>query len=49
MCAVHVPWARAQMALLAVLGDVSLRDLVAFDIGLQDGTFVLPDDLRPER
>ncbi len=51
ICAVHVPWARAQQALLDVLGQTTLRDVVDADGQIDAGTFVLPDDvaapLRP--
>jgi Rrf2 family transcriptional regulator, iron-sulfur cluster assembly transcription factor len=38
ICAVHVPWARAQYALLDSLGGTSLGDLVTIDAALQAGT-----------
>lgn len=48
MCAVHVPWAEAQYALLDSLDGTSLADLVAIDLALQDDTYELPDGLpRP--
>lgn len=50
MCAVHVPWARAQYALLDSLADVSLADLVAIDAALDAGVYEIPDDVvRPAR
>ncbi len=47
VCAVHVPWARAQQALLDVLGATRLGDIMADDAQLEAGTFVLPDDVAP--
>lgn len=53
ICAVHVPWARAQQALLDVLRDTTLHDVVAADRQIDDGTFALPGDVpaptRPPR
>lgn len=46
VCAVHVPWARAQYALLDSLEDTSLADLVAIDAALQEGSYEIPSDLR---
>jgi Rrf2 family protein len=46
-CAVHVPWARAQLALLASLDATSRRDLVTIDARIAAGTYRIPDDLRP--
>jgi Rrf2 family protein len=48
VCAVHVPWARAQVALLDRLAEVSLAEVVAADAQLDAGTFELPDDLRAD-
>lgn len=48
VCAVHVPWARAQEAMLASLAATTLAELVAIDAALEAGTFVVPEDLsRP--
>jgi Rrf2 family transcriptional regulator, iron-sulfur cluster assembly transcription factor len=47
MCAVHVPWARAQQALLAQLAATSLADVVDVDRLLDAGTYVIPDDVLP--
>ncbi len=48
MCAVHVPWARAQQAMLVSLGETSLGDLVEIDAALEGGTYEVPDDVaRP--
>jgi len=50
MCAVHVPWARAQQAMLDSLGETTLADLVEIDAALEDGTYQIPDDVvRPRR
>jgi Rrf2 family transcriptional regulator, iron-sulfur cluster assembly transcription factor len=45
VCAVHVPWSRAQQALLDQLGASSLADVAAIDAELERGTFTLPDDV----
>lgn len=45
ICAVHVPWAEAQYALLNSLGGVSLSDLVTIDMALQAGTYEVPAEL----
>lgn len=45
VCAVHVPWARAQLALLDRLQAASLAEVVALDEQLDAGSFVLPDDV----
>jgi Rrf2 family transcriptional regulator, iron-sulfur cluster assembly transcription factor len=50
VCAVHVPWARAQYALLDSLEETTLADLVAIDVALQAGTYQVPADMqRPRR
>lgn len=49
MCAVHVPWARAQDALLASLSATTLAELVTIDAALDDGTYELPDDVARPR
>lgn len=49
VCAVHVPWSRAQDALVASLASTSLAELVAIDVAIEDGSYVIPDDVaRPE-
>jgi len=49
VCAVHVPWAQAQYALLDSLEGTNLADLVAIDVALQAGTYELPAGLqRPQ-
>lgn len=45
VCAVHVPWARAQDALLDSLAHTSLADLVAIDTALEAGTYEVPQDV----
>lgn len=45
VCAVHVPWARAQHALLDVLASTSLAGIVDIDRQLDDGSFELPSDI----
>lgn len=42
ICAVHVPWAEAQYALLDSLDGTSLAGLVAIDLALRDGTYEPP-------
>ena len=49
MCAVHVPWAEAQHALLGSLGSTSLADVVAIDEGLSAGTYEVPEGLARAR
>ncbi|MTV24758.1 Rrf2 family transcriptional regulator [Nitriliruptoraceae bacterium ZYF776] len=46
MCAVHVPWARAQHALLGSLAETTLGELVEIDAALDAGTYVVPPDVR---
>ncbi len=49
ICAVHVPWAQAQQALLTELGRTSLADVVAIDRALDAGDYTLPAGVvRPE-
>jgi Rrf2 family transcriptional regulator, iron-sulfur cluster assembly transcription factor len=45
VCAVHVPWSRAQRALLDQLAATSLQEVADLDTALESGEFVLPDDL----
>jgi Rrf2 family protein len=47
MCAVHVPWARAQHALLDELAATTLADVVAVDRELDAGTYRIPEDVLP--
>lgn len=50
MCAVHIPWARAQFAMLDTLAETSLAELVANDRALEAGTYEVPEGLhRPAR
>jgi Rrf2 family transcriptional regulator, iron-sulfur cluster assembly transcription factor len=42
MCAVHVPWADAQHALLDSLGATSLADVTAIDRRIAAGTYEVP-------
>ena len=49
MCAVHVPWARAQQAMLGSLEQASLGDLVEIDAALESGTYEVPDDVARPR
>jgi Rrf2 family transcriptional regulator, iron-sulfur cluster assembly transcription factor len=46
VCAVHVPWSRAQQALIDQLAATSFREVAAIDAELEAGTFAVPDDLR---
>ncbi len=49
ICAVHVPWSRAQNAMLDSLAKTTLGDLVEIDAALEAGTYEIPDDVvRPE-
>jgi Rrf2 family protein len=45
MCAVHVPWSRAQQALLDELDETSLADVAAIDAELEVGSFGVTADL----
>lgn len=48
VCAVHVPWARAQAAMLDALASTTLEELVSIDAALETGTYEVPADLvRP--
>jgi Rrf2 family transcriptional regulator, iron-sulfur cluster assembly transcription factor len=48
MCAVHLPWARAQQAMRDALAASTLSELVANDRALEAGTFEVPAELsRP--
>ncbi len=50
MCAVHLPWARAQHAMLETLAQTDLAELVANDLALEAGTFEVPEGWqRPAR
>jgi Rrf2 family transcriptional regulator, iron-sulfur cluster assembly transcription factor len=46
VCAVHVPWSRAQQALLDQLAATTFAEVAALDAELEAGTFRVPDDLR---
>jgi Rrf2 family transcriptional regulator, iron-sulfur cluster assembly transcription factor len=46
VCAVHVPWSRAQQALLDQLAATTFAEVAAIDAELEAGTFAVPDDLR---
>lgn len=48
VCAVHVPWARAQDALRDELGRTTFADLAAIDEAIEAGTFEVPEELRPQ-
>lgn len=50
VCAVHVPWARAQHAMLDTLERTTLQDLVEIDTAIDAGTYEVPADVvRPAR
>jgi Rrf2 family protein len=50
ICAVHVPWSRAQHAMIDSLGKATLGDLVEIDTALEAGTYEVPEDIiRPTR
>jgi Rrf2 family protein len=42
ICAIHVPWSRAQQAMLERLGTTSLADVAAIDKALLDGSYEVP-------
>lgn len=46
-CAVHVPWARAQKAMLGELGGATFAEVIDIDVALDAGTYQLPADLTP--
>lgn len=46
VCAVHVPWARAQQALLAQLAETTFAEVAEIDAALDAGTFEVPDVAR---
>lgn len=48
VCAVHVPWSRAQHAMLERLEATTLAELLETDRELQEGTFELPSDVAPK-
>ena len=45
MCAVHVPWARAQQALVDELATATFADIAAIDAAMDAGTFEPPQHL----
>lgn len=45
VCAVHVPWSRAQEALRDQLARTSFQEIAEIDAALDAGTFEVPDDL----
>ena len=42
VCAVHVPWARAQNALLDELAETTLAELLEIDTAIDAGTYEVP-------
>jgi Rrf2 family transcriptional regulator, iron-sulfur cluster assembly transcription factor len=46
VCAIHVPWSRAQGAMVEQLRATSFAAITAHDAELEAGTFVLPPDLH---
>jgi Rrf2 family transcriptional regulator, iron-sulfur cluster assembly transcription factor len=49
VCAVHVPWSRAQLALVDELGRTSFAQIAEIDASLEAGTYALPEELRSRR
>lgn len=47
VCPVHVPWSRAQKALMAELSKTSFADLAHSAGEIDAGTFVIPEDTPP--
>jgi len=47
VCAVHIPWSRAQQALRDELARTSFADIAEIDAALEAGTYRIPDELRP--
>lgn len=46
-CPVHVPWSRAQQALMAELSKVTFAELAGIAVDIDAGTFVIPKDTPP--
>jgi Rrf2 family transcriptional regulator, iron-sulfur cluster assembly transcription factor len=44
-CAVHVPWARAQQAMIDELRQTTFAEVISIDQALEAGTYALPADL----
>ncbi len=42
ICAIHVPWSRAQQAMLEQLGATSLADVASIDEALLEGSYEAP-------
>lgn len=49
VCAVHVPWARAQDALRQELARTTFADIADIDARLEAGTYTVPEELHPHR
>ncbi len=45
VCAVHVPWFRAQDAMVEQLGETTFAEIVEIDTALDAGTFDIPAEL----
>lgn len=46
VCAVHVPWSRAQEAMKLQLAATSFQSLASIDAEIEAGTFSMPPDIR---
>lgn len=49
VCAVHVPWSRAQRALLAQIDSTTFAEIAEIDAALEAGTYRVPAELEPAR
>lgn len=49
VCAVHVPWARAQYALMDLLTQTTLADITEIDEQIAAGTYRIPADVVRQR
>ncbi len=47
VCPIHVPWSRAQQALIAELSKTTFAMLAEVGHQLEDGTFLIPEDTPP--
>lgn len=47
ICPIHIPWSRAQQALMAELEKATFADLAGYADQIDAGTFVPPEDTPP--
>lgn len=48
MCAVHIPWTRAQHAMLEALAGTTLAEVIAIATALDAGCHIVPEGLRSQ-